>query len=130
MLQEPVARAAQDRFGPAMFAEPNIPMIDGRGTIWWPHATDTDALYNYTLGEQITAPYNFAKAVTIAAREFAPDLFIVLGPGTTLGGAVAQSLIAAGWQGMSSKSDFQTRQSQATLLTAMGRADQRNQVTT
>ena len=130
VLQEPVARAAQNRFDPAMFAQPKIPMIDGRGAIWWPHATDTNALYNYTLGDQITAPYNFAKAVTIAAREFAPDLFIVLGPGTTLGGAVAQSLIAAGGQGMGSKSDFQTRQSQATLLTAMGRTDQRHQVTT
>ena len=129
-LQEPVSRAALQRFDPAMFEQPKIPMIDGRGAIWWPHATDKDALFQYTLGHQVVETYDFAKAVTIAAREFAPDVFIVLGPGTTLGGAVAQSLISSGWQGMRSKSDFQTRQSESTLLTAMGRSDQRERVTT
>ena len=128
-LQEPVSRAAQQCFDPAMFEQPDIPMIDGRGAIWWPHATDRKALHSYTLGHQVVEPYDFAKAVTIAAREFAPDVFIVLGPGTTLGGAVAQSLISSAWQGMRSKSDFQTRQSETTLLTAMGRPDQRQQVT-
>lgn len=128
-LQAPVALAAQNRFDPTFFAQPKRPMIDGRGAIWWPHATDTEALHRYTLGHQVTAPYDFAKAISCAAREFAPDVFIVLGPGTTLGGAVAQSLIKAGWLGMRSKQDFQTRQSETTLLTAMGRPDQRPLVT-
>lgn len=128
-LQEPVAQTAQKRFDPQMFGQPKIPMIDGRGAIWWPHATDSQALFDYTLGHQVVAPYDFRQAITIAAREFAPDLFIVLGPGTTLGGAVAQSLISAEWQGMRSKADFQTRQAKAALLAAMGRADQRPWVT-
>jgi len=39
-------------------------------------------------------------------REFAPDQLILLGPGTALGGAVAQSLIEINWHGLSSKADF------------------------
>jgi alkylation response protein AidB-like acyl-CoA dehydrogenase len=57
------------------------------------------------------------------------DLFIVTGPGTTLGGAVAQSLILSGWRGMQAKADFQKTQSDAPVLLAMGMADQRAQLT-
>jgi len=59
----------------------------------------------------------------------APDLFIVLGPGTTLGGAVAQSLILASWRGMANKADFIARQLESNLLAAMGMAEQRALVT-
>jgi hypothetical protein len=80
------------------------------------------------LGHQVTEPYDFTRAIRTAAREFAPDLFIVTGPGTTLGGAVAQSLIMSDWQGMGSKGDFQTRQAAAPLLVSMGMAEQRAMV--
>jgi [acyl-carrier-protein] S-malonyltransferase len=63
--------------------------------------------------------------VANAAREFAPDFFIVTGPGTTLGGAVAQSLVLADWRGMGSKADFRARQAEAPLLVSMGDAEQR-----
>jgi [acyl-carrier-protein] S-malonyltransferase len=124
-LMAPVAAAGQARLARGHFRQPDVAMIDGRGAIWWPGAVDADALYDYTLGHQVTEPYDFAHAIRIAAREFAPDLFIVTGPGTTLGGAVAQSLIATGWHGMRSKSDFQTRQQTAPLILAMGLDDQR-----
>jgi [acyl-carrier-protein] S-malonyltransferase len=124
-LMAPVAAAGQGRLARGLFRGPDIAMIDGRGVIWWPGATDADALYDYTLGHQVTEPYDFAHAIRIAAREFAPDLFIVTGPGTTLGGAVAQSLIATQWQGMRSKADFQTRQQTAPLILSMGMDDQR-----
>jgi hypothetical protein len=104
-------------------------MIDGRGQIWWPHASDLNALWDYTFGHQVTQTYDFTRAVTVAAREFAPDLFIIVGPGTTLGGAVAQSLISANWQGLGSKTDFQTRQKADPILISMGREDQRAHVT-
>ena len=81
-----------------LFGGPERPLIDGRGQIWWPHATDPAALRAYTLGHQVTEPYDFTRAIATAAREFAPDLFIVTGPGTTMGGAVAQSLVLAGWK--------------------------------
>lgn len=128
-LQAPVAERGRARLSPSLFAQPKLPMIDGRGAIWWPGATDTQALWDYTLGHQVTETYDFTHAIRIAAREFAPDLFIVTGPGTTLGGAVAQSLILADWRGMGSKADFQTRQQTAPMLVSMGMDDQRARVT-
>ena len=128
-LQAPVAERGRSRLAPSLFGQPRLPMIDGRGAIWWPGATDTHALWDYTLGHQVTETYDFTHAVTIAAREFAPDLFIVTGPGTTLGGAVAQSLILADWRSMGSKTDFQTRQQAEPLLISMGMEDQRGIVT-
>jgi len=124
-LQAPVAAEGRARLAPTLFGQPKLPMIDGRGTIWWPGATDTQRLWDYTLGHQVTEPYDFTAAIRIAAREFAPDLFIITGPGTTLGGAVAQSLILANWRNMRSKADFQTQQQSAPLLASMGMDDQR-----
>lgn len=128
-LQAPVAERGRARLSPALFSQPKLPLIDGRGAVWWPGATDTHALWDYTLGAQVTETYDFTHAIRIAAREFAPDLFIVTGPGTTLGGAVAQSLILANWRGMGSKTEFQTRQQTAPLLVSMGMEDQRRAVT-
>ena len=58
-------------------------------------------------------------------HEFAPDVIIVTGPGTTLGGSVAQTLIAERWQGMASKADFMARQAGEPFVLAMGMAAQR-----
>ncbi|MEY8838418.1 ACP S-malonyltransferase, partial [Cribrihabitans sp. XS_ASV171] len=129
-LQSPVAKEGRARLGADLFSQPTRPLIDGRGKIWWPSACDTEALWDYTLGHQVTETYDFTHAIQTAAREFAPDLFIVTGPGATLGGAVAQSLIAARWAGMTDKAGFQARQSETPLLVSMGRDDQRGQVTT
>ncbi|MGB5869888.1 MAG: ACP S-malonyltransferase [Albidovulum sp.] len=127
-MQAPVAETGRARLLPRLFGQPDLPMIDGRGAIWWPGATDAHALWDYTLGHQVTEPYDFTKAIRIAAREFAPDLFIITGPGTTLGGAVAQSLILSDWRGMQSKADFQAHQQSAPLLVSMGMGDQRETV--
>jgi acyl transferase domain-containing protein len=124
-LQAPVAERGRARLAPALFGQPRLPMVDGRGAIWWPGATDPAALWDYTLGHQVTETYDFTDAIRVAAREFAPDLFIVTGPGTTLGGAVAQSLILANWRDMGSKADFQALQQTAPVLAAMGMDDQR-----
>ena len=66
--------------------------MDGRGHVWWPGSATPAELRAYTLGHQVVEPYDFPAAIRTAAREFAPDLFIITGPGTTLGGAVAQAL--------------------------------------
>lgn len=124
-LQESVSAEGKAALPAALFGQPSLPMIDGRGAIWWPGATGVAALHEYTLGEQVTTPYDFTRVIAVAAREFAPDLFIVAGPGTTLGGAVAQSLILAGWKGMASKAEFTTRQASDGLLVAMGLPEQR-----
>jgi [acyl-carrier-protein] S-malonyltransferase len=128
-LQEPVAALGRAALHAGLFGQPKYPLIDGRGAIWWPHATDTAALWDYTLGHQVTEAYDFTHAIRVAAREFAPDFFIITGPGTTLGGAVAQSLIIANWQRLSSKTDFQTAQQAEPFLISMGMDDQRGLVT-
>jgi len=128
-LQAPVAVEGRERLENIRFGQPAHPLIDGRGHAWWPGATDGDALRDYTLGHQVTEPYDFTRAIRTAAREFAPDLFIVTGPGTTLGGAVAQSLILCDWKGMKGKADFQALQADSPLLVSMGMPEQRTIVT-
>lgn len=127
-LQAPVAEKGRAVLAPELFSGPVLPLVDGRGAIWWPGASDPQALRDYTLGHQVVETYDFTHAMRIAAREFAPDLFIVTGPGTTLGGAVAQSLILSNWRGMASKAGFQRRQEEAPMLVSMGMAEQRPQV--
>ncbi|WP_171123728.1 MULTISPECIES: ACP S-malonyltransferase [unclassified Ruegeria] len=124
-LQAPVAAEGRSRLGVELFSQPTRPLIDGRGKVWWPGATDTQELWDYTLGHQVTEAYDFTRSVQTAAREFAPDLFIVTGPGATLSGAVAQSLVQANWRGMKDKAAFQERQDTQPVLLAMGREDQR-----
>ena len=105
--------------------QPAKPLVDGRGHIWWPGAATTATLRDYTLGHQVTEPYDFTAAIRTAAREFAPDYFIILGPGTTLGGAVAQSLIRANWRGLASKPDFQRMQAETPFLLSRALPEQR-----
>ena len=128
-LQSRVAERGRARIGATCFDQPQLPLIDGRGAIWWPGSSDAMSLRDYTLGHQVTQSYDFTRAVTVAAREFAPDIFIVTGPGATLGGAVAQSLILANWRGMSSKTDFRDLQTRAPVLVSMGVKTQRRSVT-
>lgn len=111
------------------FGSPDVPMIDGRGRIWRPHAVDAETLRHYTFATQILEPYDFTRAVQVAVKEYAPDRIILLGPGDTLGGAIAQALIAIQWQGLASKQDFQAVQaSDAPFLLSMGREEQRGLV--
>ena len=128
-LQKPVSQAGREKLAAGMFGQPELPLIDGRGAIWWPQAVDPSALWDYTTAHQVTEPYDFTRAIRTAAHEFAPDLFIITGPGTTLGGAVAQSLIISQWKEMRSKDDFQARQQAEPLLASMDMAEQRTTVT-
>jgi [acyl-carrier-protein] S-malonyltransferase len=107
------------------FGSGAISAIDGQGKLWSPKAFDPASIYDYTLGAQLNRTYDLTRAVQIAAAEFAPDKIIVLGPGTTLGAPVAQSLIASRWRGLSGKADFQTRQRENPMLLSMGIAEQR-----
>ena len=128
-LQAPVAERGRDRLPRALFGQPSVPLIDGRGAIWWPRANDPEALWRYTLDHQVVETYDFTGAIRTAAREFAPDLFVVTGPGSTLGGAVAQSLILADWQGLRNKADFIAHQAATPFLVSMGMDEQRLVVT-
>ncbi len=116
---------AQSRLPREMFNKPQIPMVDGLGNVWSPYSTDTQGLYDYTLGTQINQTYNFSKAVEVAVKEFAPEKVIVTGPGTTMGAPVAQELIQHRWHGLTSKTDFKALQVKAPYIISMGLADQR-----
>jgi acyl transferase domain-containing protein len=113
----------------AGFGSPDVPMIDGRGHVWRPFATSAEALHHYTFVAQILETYDFTRAIQVAVREHAPDRIILLGPGDTLGGAIAQALIAIEWRGLRSKGDFQEMQAGEPFLISMGREDQRALVT-
>lgn len=127
-LLDHIVPMARDRNPASDFGSGVIAAIDGQGKIWTPKAFDPEAIYDYTLGAQLIATYDFSRAVQVAAAEFAPDRIIVLGPGTTLGAPGVQSLIAHGWKGLRGKADFQERQAKDPVILSMGIADQRELV--
>jgi hypothetical protein len=110
------------------FGQPRVPLVDGQGRIWRPHAANRTALHTYTFLTQILEPYDFTRSVTVAIKEFAPDRVVLLGPGDTLGGAIGQVLVAETWLGISSKDDFVARQQADPFLIAMNRPEQRRHV--
>jgi [acyl-carrier-protein] S-malonyltransferase len=122
--------AARARAGlPAtMFGNAAVPLVDGRGQVWRRIGHAAYKMWDYTFGHQILAAYDFTRAVQVAVREFAPDRIILLGPGETLGGAIAQALIAIGWRGLSCKQDFIEQQAKDPWLINMGREGQRELV--
>lgn len=125
-MLDDIVQKAQQVLPSSMFNAPHIPMIDGEGQIWQPYSSNTLDLYQYTLGTQINCVYDFTKAITVAIKEFAPDKLIILGPGATLGGAVAQILIQHQWFGLTNKADFIARQKSDPVIISMGMEDQRD----
>ncbi len=125
VLQQPNSQQALADIPADWLTPPQHPMIDGRGHIWYPGANRREDIHRYTFGTQVVEIYDFTKAVQNSLKEFAPEVVIVLGPGNTLGGAVAQAMIDLNWQGMSCKADFQQQQQAAPLLLAMGLPEQR-----
>lgn len=119
---------AKSLLAPSLFSIPKLPLIDGLGHIWQPYSCDTQALYDYTLGRQVCDTYDFTKAIEVAVKEFAPEKLIILGPGATLGGAVAQSLIQHEYLGLQNKKDFISLQKKDPFILAMGLEEQRKLV--
>lgn len=128
-LVEPVAAIAKQRLDQNIFKSALLPMIDGRGRIWYPKTYDAAELFEYTLGHQVTDMYDFTLAIQVAAREFSPEAFIITGPGNTLGTSVAQSLIEFRWGAVSSKKSFEDKQKQDPYLLSMGDMSERVRVT-
>ena len=104
-----------------LFNQPELPLVDGRGSIWQPYSTDPEELRDYTLGHQVVETYDFGLALEIALKEFAPSHLILLGPGTGLGGAIGQLLCSIQWQGLKSKKDFKERQKSDPILVTTGK---------
>ncbi len=121
--------AAMTELPCAWFGNPDVPLIDGTGRIWQRWAAPAEALWRYTFAAQILQAYDFARTIQVAVKEFAPDHIILLGPGGTLGGAIAQALLGIRWLGMATKQDFVARQREHPFLISMARPDQRKLVT-
>jgi [acyl-carrier-protein] S-malonyltransferase len=124
-LLSEISAQAFNEIPEGIFHKPLVPLIDGRGKIWQPYSTRVEDLYDYTLGHQVFAAYDFTATVTVALKEFAPDHLVLLGPGGSLGGAIGQTMILNKWNNMESKADFQTQQKAAPFLLSMGIAEQR-----
>ncbi|WP_104201635.1 ACP S-malonyltransferase [Billgrantia saliphila] len=127
-LQFGVRQTARRQLSAEPFRAPEVPLIDGRGHVWTPWSSDPERLWDYTLGEQLVAPYDFTAAIKVGVREFAPDRIVIPGPGATLGGATAQALIQLGWRGLDSKASFQAQQARDPVLLCMGIPEQRERL--
>jgi [acyl-carrier-protein] S-malonyltransferase len=124
LMSEP-SRVGRERLVTLPWQSPKISMIDGAGRIHRPGIAGPREIYDYTLVDQVMETYDFSCSLRVALREFAPDALVLLGPGNSLGGAIGQTLILEGWQGLRSKSEFIARQkSDEPLLISMGREDQ------
>lgn len=128
LMGETARRASSDLAGLGWRA-PDIPLVDGTGKLWLPGTADPIAMGQYTLGSQVTAPYDFTTSVRVALSEYAPDAVVLLGPGGNLGGAVAQAMVRGGWRGVRSRGDFVDLQTRDPFVLAMSRPDQRALVT-
>jgi acyl transferase domain-containing protein len=121
-LVEHVAAAAAEFLSGLAWREPALPLIDGRGARWSPWSTDPMALRDYTLGEQLTTPFRFAASLRVALREYGPDVVVLPGPGNSLGGVCGQLIVAEGFHGLRSRSDFErAQQSGAPVVLSMRR---------
>jgi len=104
------------------FRPPRITLIDGRGVRFTPWSTDPAELRDYTLGAQVTTPFDFTASIRVVLREYAPELLVLPGPGNTLGGVCGQIAAREGWRGIRSKADFDALQGGAEpLVLSMGR---------
>ena len=117
-----VAAGAAERLSGLGWRSPSLPLIDGRGARWSPWSTDPAALRDYTLGEQLTTPFRFAASLHVALREYGPDVVVLPGPGNSLGGICGQLIVAEGFHGLRSRSDFErAQQSETPVVLSMRR---------
>ncbi|MES2640124.1 MAG: hypothetical protein V4850_11595 [Myxococcota bacterium] len=135
-LMRPTSERAFADLADLGWRAPAVPLVDGRGVVFRPHHADPAAIRDYTLGAQVTDPYDFAASVRVAMREYAPDALVLLGPGGNLGGAVAQVLIAEGWRQLDSRAAFTRaqapeggREGGVPVVLSMARPEQRARVT-
>ena len=127
-LLDHIRPLAESSFKNISFDKPTIPLVDGRGRIWTPWSTSVDELYDYTLNYQVTKTYNFSSSLIVALKEFSPDNVILLGPGNSLGGPVAQVLIDHSWNDLNSREAFIESQKKDPFLISMGMPEQRDMV--
>jgi len=105
-LAAPRSPAAREELADLAFGMPEVPLIDGRGAQHRPLTASPAELRDYTLGAQVASPFDLAAAVRVGLREYAPDEVVLLGPGTSIAGALGMTIVREGWRGIRSKADL------------------------
>ena len=126
-LMGAAAEAARELLGTVAWRRQGFPLIDGAGQLHLAYGgTERAKLASYTAGPQVLETFDFTAALRVALRELCPDQVVLLGPGASLGSAIAQVMISEGWRGLRDRADFERAQSgEDRPLVALGRADQR-----
>ncbi len=128
-LMAEASRRGHELLSDLSWGSPSVSLVDGAGRIYRPGVAEPAGIHAYTLGQQVVETYDFTRSLVVALRSFAPDQLLLLGPGSSLGGAVAQTLISIGWRGLSCREDFDERQaSDQPLVIALDRLEQANRV--
>ena len=121
-LVQPVADKAQAQLARLNWGKPRVTLIDGSGKRHTPWSASPEALRDYTLGPELTQPYDVTLSVRVGLREFAPERIVLPGPGNPLGSICGQILIEEGWHGLRSRADFDAAQaSQSPLVHSLRR---------
>ncbi len=121
-LREEAAREAADGLGDLTWERPNVTLMDGRGGRFTPWSTDPQALARETLSTQPVNPYDFVAGFRVALRDYAPEVVLLPGPGSSLGAACAQIITAEGYRGIRSRAEFEAAQAgPAPILLSMRR---------
>jgi [acyl-carrier-protein] S-malonyltransferase len=127
-LMAATAERAQRDLADLPIRPPAVTLIGGDGAVHRPWASPA-ALWAYTLGAQIVEPFDLGRAIATALGELGPDVLVLPGPGDSLGGALAQILIAQRWRGLRDRADFAAMQaSDRPIVLAMQRPEQRARV--
>jgi len=127
-LLEPTSALAKQSLGNLPITAPTIPLVAGNGRIFGKWSSKEDIL-EYTLGAQVVETYDFSLSIKAALGDFGPDAIILPGPGDTLGGPVAQTMIQMGWRGLRDKEDFlEAQKADQPILLSMAWPKQRKQV--
>ena len=105
-LVQPVADKAQAQLARLGWRKPRVTLIDGSGKRHSPWSASPEALRDYTLGPELTTPYDVTLSVRVGLREYAPDRIVLPGPGNPLGSICGQILIEEGWRGLHARADF------------------------
>lgn len=126
-LMQETSQRARTELADLDFRAPRVPLVDGRGRVFRPLWADPAELFDYTLGHQVVAPYDFTTSLRTALQHCGPAQVVLLGPGNSLGGPAARTLVAEGWAGCADKQawDARARSEAPGLLASFGVSRQR-----
>lgn len=121
-LHTPLAADLVDRvraLAPELdWRRPTTTLIDGSGVRHSPWSSTASALRDATLS-QLVKTVQFATALRVALREFAPDVVIVPGSGGILPAVCGQLIVAEGYRGLRSRRAFVEAQRRRPIVLSM-----------